>query len=74
MFGYYYPYAMMGLLAPTMMGSMFSPNAPGYFRAKYGCEDCFRTQPYPREMPLAYTPGATDSDKPKRNLLVNILA
>ena len=74
MFGYYYPYAMMGMMGPAMMGSMFSANAPAYFKARYGCEDCFRTEPYSRKMPLAYTPRDPMPVQPKKNLLVNIFA
>ncbi len=74
MFGYYYPYAMMGMMAPAMMGSMFSANAPAYFKSRYGCDDCFRTEPYPREMPIPYTPRENTPVNPKKNFLVNVFA
>ncbi len=77
MFGYCYPYAMMGMMAPTMMGSMFSANAPMYFKSKYGCEDCFRKDAYPRELPIPYTPRSpeiTGNKEAFKKLMIDIFA
>ena len=42
-------YSMMGGMNPMMNGSSMgmSGNAFQTFKSKYGCEDCFRKQPYP---------------------------
>lgn len=37
---------MMNSMNSGMSGNQFQ-----YFKAKYGCEDCFRTQPYEYEFP-----------------------
>lgn len=42
---------MGGNYSVPMMGSV-----PQNFLMKYGCEDCFRKQPYPYEFPKPYIP------------------
>lgn len=39
-----------------MSSSGGSGNMQQYFKSKYGCEDCFRTQPYPFEYPKPICP------------------
>ncbi len=48
-----------GMGNPMMMGG--SSNMNQYFKAKYGCEDCFRTQPYLQEYPKPIMPLAKES-------------
>ena len=38
------------------MGTGGTQNIPKYFEAKYGCEDCFRKEPYWKEFPKPVTP------------------
>lgn len=49
----------------SMMGGGMSPmsnnmgtmgSVPQYFKSKYGCEDCFRKQPYLAEFPKPIMP------------------
>lgn len=49
-------YSMMGM-SPMAGGSAMygiSGNAFQSFHSRYGCEDCFRKQPYPYEFPKPY--------------------
>ncbi len=66
-----------------MMGSMYGmggiAGVPGgnyeqYFKAKYGCEDCFKTGAYYYELPKPVTPMPKDDAKPSfwRRLMYKI--
>ncbi len=48
-----------GNYSVPMMGSV-----PQNFLMKYGCEDCFRKQPYPYEFPKPYIPMAKEYTNP----------
>lgn len=51
---------MMGMNSSMMgVGNSFQ-----YFESKYGCEDCFRRAPYPREFPKPFTPIPENSLRP----------
>ncbi len=55
-----------GMGNPMMMDGMSqmggsSTNMNQYFKAKYGCEDCFKTQPYLQEYPKPIMPLAKES-------------
>ena len=49
-------YSMMGGMNPMNGGNSMgaSGNVFQSFQSKYGCEDCFRKQPYPYEFPKPY--------------------
>ena len=49
-------YSMMGGMNPMIGGNSMgvSGNVFQNFQSKYGCEDCFRKQPYPYEFPKPY--------------------
>ena len=48
-----------------MPGSMYNTgHMDQYFKSKYGCEDCLRTQPYLQEYPKPIMPLAKESVKP----------
>lgn len=63
------------------MGGMMSPcgtqsgNVNVYFRNKYGCEDCFRKEPYWQEYPKPIIPEGKNSLKPSllKRFLNNVL-
>lgn len=57
------------------MGIGTSGNVPQYFQAKYGCEDCFRKEPYWQEYPKPVSPEPKGALKPSlfRRFLNNIL-
>ena len=59
-------YSMMGGMNPMMNGSPMgmSGNAFQTFQSKYGCEDCFRKQPYPYEFPKPYIEIAESTKRP----------
>ncbi len=67
-FGFGYP-GMCG------MYGMHSGNTNVYFRNKYGCEDCFRTTPYWKEIPIPVTPEPKNALKPSllKRFLNNVL-
>lgn len=71
-FGFGYP-GMMGMYGPSM--GINSGNTNVYFRNKYGCEDCFRTQPYWQEYPKPVQPEPKNSLKPSlfRRFINNVL-
>ena len=58
----------MGLNTGMSAGSNYSVPMMGSvnqeFLMKYGCEDCFRKEPYPFEYPKPYTPAPKDSANP----------
>ena len=57
-------YGMMNGM--SMMGGMNGVNSGNmhqYFKMKYGCEDCFRTQPYMQEYPKPIMPVAKQATK-----------
>ena len=67
---------------PMMMGGMgmgmgmnTGGNVPQYFQAKYGCEDCFRKEPYWHEYPKPVSPEPKGALKPSffRRFLNNVL-
>ena len=45
----------------NMMSGITAGNTDQYFKAKYGCEDCLRTQPYLQEYPKPIMPVAKES-------------
>lgn len=56
-----------GMGTPMMMGGMSgmnSGNMQQYFKSKYGCEDCFRTQPYLQEYPKPVMPVSKETRNP----------
>ena len=59
-------YSMMGGMNPMMNGSPMgmSGNTLQTFQSKYGCEDCFRKQPYPYEFPKPYIEIAESAKRP----------
>lgn len=59
-------YSMMGGMNPMMNGSFMgmSGNTFQTFQSKYGCEDCFRKQPYPYEFPKPYIEIAESAKRP----------
>lgn len=62
----------MGMNSMSTMGG--STNINQYFKAKYGCEDCFRTQPYMQEYPKPIMPLAKESiQKPFWSRMLNKL-
>lgn len=69
-------YPMMGSMTGmgNMMGMGMSGNMPQYFQAKYGCEDCFRKEPYWQEYPKPVIPEPKGALKPSfmRRILNNI--
>ncbi len=66
---------------PMMNGGMYSSgmmgggtqNIPQYYQAKYGCEDCFRKEPYWQEFPKPVTPEPNLNPSILRRILNNIL-
>ena len=59
-------YSMMGI-SPMAGGSTMngiSGNAFQSFHSRYGCEDCFRKQPYPYEFPKPYIEIAESTKRP----------
>ncbi len=69
----------MGMGGMNMMGNTTGAgsvqNVPQYFQAKYGCEDCFRKEPYWNEYPKPVQPEPKNSLNPSfmKRLLHNIL-
>ena len=59
-------YSMMGGMNPMIGGNSMgvSGNVFQNFQSKYGCEDCFRKAPYPREFPKPFTPIPENSLRP----------
>ena len=59
-------YSMMGGMNPMMNVSSMgvSGNTFQTFQSKYGCEDCFRKQPYPYEFPKPYIEIAESAKRP----------
>ena len=59
-------YSMMGGMNPMMNWSPMgmSGNTFQTFQSKYGCEDCFRKQPYPYEFPKPYIEIAESTKRP----------
>lgn len=67
-------YPMMNNMSGMgMMGMGGSQNVPQYFQAKYGCEDCFRKEPYWQEFPKPVTPEPNLNPSMFRRILNNIL-
>ncbi len=62
-FGFGYP-GMIGLNGMMSPYGMQSGNINVYFRNKYGCEDCFRKEPYWQEYPKPIIPEGKNSLKP----------
>ena len=69
-------YSMMGgmnsMTGSNSMGA--SGNVFQSFQSKYGCEDCFRKQPYPYEFPKPYIEIAESAKRPSfwQRLLIKI--
>lgn len=72
-----YPMMMggMGMGMGLGMGMNTGGNVPQYFQAKYGCEDCFRKEPYWQEYPKPVSPEPKGALKPSffRRFLNNVL-
>ncbi len=71
-FGFGYP---MGMYGTGGMYGMNGGNTNVYFRNKYGCENCFRKEPYWQEYPKPVLPEPKNSLKPSfiRRFINNIL-
>ena len=64
-----------GMNGMSIMGNSGGvQNIPQYFQAKYGCEDCFRKEPYDQEFPKPVVPEPKNSLNPSfmKRLLHNI--
>ena len=59
-------YSMIVGMNPMMNGSPMgmSGNTFQTFQSKYGCENCFRKQPYPYEFPKPYIEIAESAKRP----------
>lgn len=60
-------YPMVGGMNSMMTNNYSTPimgSVPQSYLSRYGCEDCFRKEPYPYEFPKPYMPVAKDSFKP----------
>ena len=64
-------YPMMNNMSGMGMGG--TQNIPQYFEAKYGCEDCFRKEPYWKEFPKPVTPEPNLNPSWFRRTVNNIL-
>ncbi len=51
-------------MAGNFASSGSTQNVPQYFQAKYGCEDCFRKEPYWNEYPKPVQPEPKNSLNP----------
>lgn len=67
-----FPMMNSGTYSSGMMGGS-AQNIPQYYQAKYGCEDCFRKEPYWQEFPKPVTPEPNLNPSMFRRILNNIL-
>lgn len=62
-------YGMFGIGSPAMMGMMGGMSGGGNvlqsLKAKYGCEDCYKKQPYWVECPKPVMPVPNEVINPK---------
>ncbi len=67
-------YGMYGMNSMYGMNNTGGGNVPQYFKNKYGCADCFRTQPYLMEYPKPMIPLPKQAVEPSfwRRLLNKI--
>ena len=66
----------MGAMGTMGMSGMGSGNQFQYFKSKYGCEDCFRNQPYDYSFPKPRLHQPQISHKPNflQRFLNNLMA